>query len=140
MHLDIIATTVSESVGVVVAGVSIVVAIVLYFRAKLKKAEQTQDDNLAASAISSLQATVSALKEQNTIQAGQITAQGLKISDQDKKVATLSGTVDTLKNIPLAKIEQHMADTNQILQALIPLIPQSIDQLFSGTKDKGKLN
>ena len=68
------------------------------------------------------QNNIKALKDQNEIQAGEIKAiqdDKIKLNEQ---VSVLSGKVDTLSKIPLAKIEQHMADTNRILQAVLPLL------------------
>jgi uncharacterized membrane protein len=124
MAPDAIATAVSSYVGMFVVVVAIAVTVYLYIRAKFRSGTQAQDSQLASDAISNLQATVGALQTQNTLQAAQI-------KDQADQVAKLTGKVDTLSTVPLAKIEKHMADTNQILQALLPLIPKSIERVVT---------
>jgi predicted PurR-regulated permease PerM len=121
------ATTIAaEAVGLFIGAVAIGVTAILYIRSKFKNGVQQQDNQLSNEAITSLQATVGALETQNTLQADELIKQAKLLSE-------LNGKVSTLQDIPLAKIEQHMADTNRILQALLPLIPQSIEQTITKT-------
>jgi hypothetical protein len=121
------ATTIAaEAVGLFIAAVGIGVTAVIYIRSRFKNGVRQQDNQLSNEAITSLQATVGALETQNTLQADELTKQAKLLSE-------LNGKVSTLQDIPLAKIEQHMADTNRILQALLPLIPQSIEQTITKT-------
>ena len=114
-------TLASEVVAIIVGGGGIVTTIVIYLRARITRAEAEGAAQITKEAITSLKATVGALKEQNELQAKEM-------SDQSDKIEHLSGTVNTLKDIPLAKIEKHMEDTNQILKALLPLIPTSVER------------
>lgn len=117
------------TIGAVISTIAYAVAKFFDKRATAATEAEKKAIDIHKDAMDSLNTTVTALKEQNQIQADQI-------AQQTKKVAELSGTVDTLKNIPLVRIEKHMADTNQILEALLPLIPQTIERALSGEADK----
>lgn len=108
--------------GIVIAG-GIIVAIVLYIRARLKKGITEADESIQKDAFEALRTTVGAVKTQNSIQASQITSLTNNNKELTTTVAELKGKVDTLSTIPLDKIEKHMSDTNQILQSIIHLIP-----------------
>lgn len=112
---------VSDSIAIIVGGSAIITTVIIYIRARVKKAEADGAAQITQEAISSLKATVGALKEQNELQAQEMGV-------QSDKIEQLSGTVNTLKDIPLAKIEKHMEDTNTILKALLPLIPTSVER------------
>jgi hypothetical protein len=121
-------------VGVVVGLGGIITTIVIYIKAKIKiNTNQEQNTNaendrqIARDTMDNLSKTVGALKTQNELQASQI-------GDSVKEIATLKGKVETLKDVPLDKIEKHMADTtqqikttNDILKMLVPLIPTQVE-------------
>jgi len=67
---------------------------------------------------------IKALQTQNGLQASQLTSIERDKNELTKQVTLLTGKVDTLSKIPLDKIEKHMADTNKILQAVLPLLSQ----------------
>ena len=71
------------------------------------------------------EANIKALQTQNAIQAGQLTAFEKDKNQLKEQVAQLTTKVDTLSSIPLEKIEQHMADTNHILRAVLPLLDKT---------------
>ena len=104
------------------------VSTVSYFLARAHNSKNNANNDIAAEAMSNLKTTVEAVKTQNALQAGQITQGELDRRDLNEKVLLLAGKVETLSTIPLAKIEQHMADTNRILQAVLPLLPTSTIQ------------
>lgn len=110
-----------DTISIVVGGSAVLTTVIIYIRARVKKAEADGAAQITKEAISSLKATVGALKEQNELQAKEM-------SEQSDKIEHLSGTVNTLKDVPLAKIEKHMEDTNTILRALLPLIPTSVER------------
>jgi regulator of replication initiation timing len=125
MYIDNTLQAVAAIIGAVVVLCGIAVTIVLYLKAKLNKGTDMADKELASDAISNLQVTVEAVKTQNSLQAGQITQLTTNNKTLSSEVSELRGKVDTLSTIPLDKIEKHMADTNKILQAILPLIPTS---------------
>jgi uncharacterized coiled-coil protein SlyX len=103
-----------------------IVTSIIYAKAKAKTANADGIANAKDTAMKDMAISVEALRTQNGLQADQITK-------LDKTVTNLQGTVDTIKTIPLAKIEEHMADTsthmantNRLIEMLIPLIPQSV--------------
>lgn len=109
------------SLGIAVALGSIVGAF-FYVKTKARDAKALGSSEISSQAITDLQATVGALKIQNDLQAGQILEVTSDRKLLSKKVDELTGKVDTLSTIPLEKIEKHMADTNRILQTVLPLI------------------
>ena len=109
-----------------VVGGFITGVIILY--AKYKTSRSAGDKELAVDAMDNLKITVEAVKTQNALQAGQISQAILERKELNEKIILLTGKVETLSTVPLAKIEQHMADTNRILQAILPLIPSSTVQ------------
>lgn len=118
-------TPIGSFFGLVLVIGSIVTSIV-YARAKAKTANADGVANAKDVAMADMGKSVDALRTQNGLQADQIMA-------LDKTVTSLQGTVDTIKTIPLGKIEQHMADTsthmantNRLIEMLMPLIPQSV--------------
>jgi len=109
---------------IVVLGTFIVA--IFYGRAKAKTANADGIANAKDIAMSDMQKSLVLVRDQNTDQATQMEKLGNKITE-------LTGTVNTLKNVPLAKIEAHMADTavhmantNRLIEMLIPLIPQTV--------------
>lgn len=105
-----------------------VITTIVFFIAKYKDAKSGVNSQIRMDAMDDLKTTVEALKTQNDLQAGQITTATKEQKLLTAQVANLTGKVDTLSTIPLAKIEQHMNDTNKILQLLIPLIPNATTQ------------
>lgn len=128
MDINSILQSASAVIGALAFISGIIVTIVLYFRAKIKSSEDDTSKTLANDAITNLQVTVEAVKTQNGLQAGQITSLTNNNKTLSGEVSELRGKVDTLSTIPLDKIEKHMADTNKILQAILPLIPTSTVQ------------
>jgi hypothetical protein len=112
---------IGATIGMLLAAGAVVTAIV-YFYVTYKAAKMSGGNAITTKAISELSATVGALERQNAIQAGQINESKKNEESRDKKIAELTGKVDTLSTIPLAKIEQHMNDTNAILKSILPLI------------------
>lgn len=104
--------------------VGTIIGAIVYGRAKAKASAANGSDAITTKAFTELQITVNALTTQNGIQAGQIEESKAAAAIQGKKISELTGKVDTLSTIPLAKIEQHMSDTNKILQSILPLIAQ----------------
>lgn len=131
MDFSSVAQGVLAAITIVTVLVGVSVTIVLYFKAKVKKGTDMVDANLAKDALNNLQITVEAVKTQNGLQAGQITQLTTNNKQLSSQVAELRGKVDTLSTIPLDKIEKHMSDTNKILQAILPLIPTSIEHTIT---------
>ncbi|TFB85859.1 hypothetical protein E3O44_12720 [Cryobacterium algoricola] len=128
-------TPIGSSFALIVVIGTIIVAI-FYGRAKAKTANADGIANAKDIAMSDMQKSLDLVRQQNTDQAAQMTS-------LESKVTGLTGEVNTLKDVPLAKIEAHMADTavhmattNRLIEMLIPLIPQSIsvDTLTKTTK------
>lgn len=113
---------IESGIGIII-GIGGIIATITYFYTRWKISKNKALENSASEAIKTLAATVEALKTQNGLQAGQLTSLMNDRKDLTKEVGVLTGKVETLSTIPLEKIEQHMADTNKILQALLPLIP-----------------
>jgi TRAP-type uncharacterized transport system substrate-binding protein len=105
---------------------AIVTAIVYGRRNGVSKIKKSDEDDQNQAQIE-LVRTVNALKTQNTLQAEKMDQQDKTISENSQAITELSGQIKTLKDVPLEKIEKHMADTNKILQALIPLIPTLVE-------------
>ena len=77
---------------------------------------------------------IKALQTQDEIKTGRLKDLESSNSDLSNQVIKLTSKVDTLSKIPLDKIEQHMADTNHILQTIVPLIGTSTKTIVSTTK------
>jgi hypothetical protein len=127
MDFNSLAQSTAAIVGILAAVTGVVTTAIIYVRAKVKKQIDDDADKIAKETLYNLKTTVDALEKQNTLQAGQIKEAKESVAAQNSKIAELNGTVDTLKNIPLGKIEKHMSDTNKILSALLPLIPTSVE-------------
>lgn len=117
--------TLTVATGIIIALGGIIVAI-FYARAKAKTATEEGIANTKDDAMKDMQMSLGLVRDQNATQAKEM-------QDLGKKVVELSGIVNTLKNIPLEKIEKHMADstkhmenTNRLIEMLIPLIPKTI--------------
>lgn len=119
---------ISEVIGAIVVVVGIATTIVLYIKAKVQNGTDRDKASTSRGAISDLQVTVEAVKTQNGLQAGQISTLTANNKTLSGEVSELRGKVDTLSTIPLDKIEKHMADTNTILQAILPMIPTSVER------------
>jgi hypothetical protein len=91
----------------------IVVAIVVIRSSVSKETNRINEGNIKA------------LQTQNSLQARQITVIEQDKNELTRQVTLLTGKVDTLSKIPLDKIEKHMADTNRILQAVLPLLDRT---------------
>jgi hypothetical protein len=135
MAIDINSTIQSAGAAVaIIAGASgIGFTIFFYFKAKVKTAAEEESDRIAQETLTNLQTTVEALKTQNGLQGGQL-------ASQHEQLIALNGKVDTLSTIPLGKIEKHMADTNNMIQALISLIPTSLEKTVTETTTNTKLS
>lgn len=116
---------VASYIVAIILGVGGAISTITYFVARYKNSKNKADSDIAADAMNNLKTTVEAVKTQNALQAGQITDAKNANAVLNEKVLLLTGKVETLSTVPLAKIEQHMADTNRILQAILPLIPSS---------------
>lgn len=106
----------------VITAIGVVVSSIVYVQAKAKEAKENGSDAITKKAFDGLNELVQALEKQNGLQAGQIADNARKSEAQDGKILELTGKVETLSTIPLAKIEQHMADTNDILRVVLPLL------------------
>lgn len=124
--LQILALT----LGIVLSSGGIIVAIV-YFKSISKTAKFNGSDKITTDAIINLQATVAAVQTRAQIQQEQIGKQDTLIAASNREVAKLNGIIDTLKNIPLEKIEKHMSDVNEILKAILPLIPTQVQHTIT---------
>jgi hypothetical protein len=127
MDFNGIAQSTAAVIGILAATTGVVTTSIVYVRAKVKKQIDDDTDKIAQDTLKNLERTVTALEVQNKLQANQIDEAKRSVLVQNSKIAELNGTVDTLKNIPLDKIEKHMSDTNKILSALLPLIPSSVE-------------
>lgn len=127
MNFNSLTQSAAAIVGIIAAATGVVTTLVIYVRAKVKKQIDDDADKIAQDTLRNLERTVTALEVQNKLQANQIEEAKRSVLVQNSKIAELNGTVDTLKNIPLDKIEKHMSDTNKILSALLPLIPTSVE-------------
>ena len=112
-----IAADISYTIGAIVS-----IGAIAYFIAQWRSGRSNTKNVIQNQAMHELEITVGALEKQNKLQASQIQS-----GDNDRKVlatkvAELTGKVDTLSTIPLDKIEKHMADTNNILKLVLPLI------------------
>lgn len=108
--------------------VGTIVGSVFYGRSKVKEAIISGAAATKDTAIADMKTSVDALRDQNTLQATQLT-------ELRTNVAKLESAVNTLSKVPLGKIELHIAEsninqaiTNRILEALLPLIPNTIEK------------
>lgn len=113
----------------IAVGAAALIAGVYYGIAKGKSSISDDSVKRSKEALDQLTATVTALQTQNGIQATQIAKGEQESKEQATTIAKLNGVVDTLKTIPLVKIEEHMgksekhmADANQILGKILPLL------------------
>ena len=118
-------TPIGSAFALIVVIGTIVTALV-YARAKAKTANADGIANAKDEAMKDMEKSLELVRQQNTDQATQM-------AKLEGKVTELTGIVNTLKNIPLAKIEKHMEDstrqmanTNRLIELLIPLIPKSV--------------
>ena len=100
--------------GTIVAIGVIISAVIFYYASTRSKVTQ--------SALEAQQKTIDAQAGRISLLEEQVDC-GSKESIAHKDIIDkLSVKVDTLSTIPLAKIEEHMKDTNKILQTMIPMI------------------
>jgi len=118
-------TPIGSAFALIVVIGTIVTALV-YARAKAKTANADGIANAKDEAMKDMEKSLELVRRQNDDQATQM-------AKLEGKVTELTGIVNTLKNIPLEKIEKHMADstkhmenTNRLIELLIPLIPKSV--------------
>jgi hypothetical protein len=129
-------TPIGSFFGLTVAVGTVIVAI-FYGRAKARTANADGIANAKDMAMADMQKSLVLVRDQNTDQAAEILKlrndQANEMLKLNSKVTELSGTVNTLKNIPLGKIQKHMEDstrhmenTNRLIELLIPLIPTTV--------------
>lgn len=125
MDITQLITPIASALAILVAIGTVVVAI-FYVRAKAKTANEDGIASAKDTAIKDMQTSLELVRQQNTDQA-------IQMDGFSGKITRLEGQVNTLKDVPLAKIEAHMADTaihmantNRLIEMLIPLIPKSI--------------
>lgn len=97
---------ISYAIGALAA---VIVAFVIARSSSMKTVNKINEQNIKA------------LQTQNGLQENEMKKQAAQIKDAANKISNLEGTVAVLRNIPLEKIEMHMADTNKILKNLISM-------------------
>lgn len=125
MHLSTFLYGTSILIGAVV-GLGAILAGVSYLMAQWQQPRDNKSRQDCSEAIESLQGLVSGLQGQNKLQAGQIQEAIDERAEQAKEILELKTTVNNIKDIPLEKIEQHMATTNDILQKMVDGNPKVV--------------